>query len=117
MPDEQLFREVESSPVQLARIEGKIDLIKYQGDVMSKDMTHMKTDVERLKTDVHTLQLNEVARDKLAATVATTLKDKDLSDVANSEKKWTPVSKFYATVVAIAAASDVLYIFYKILHP
>ena len=94
MPD-SLIREVESSPVQLARIEGKIDLIKYQGDVMSKDMTHMKTDVEKLKTDVHTLQLNEVARDKLAATVATTLKDKDQADVANSERKWSPVSRVY----------------------
>lgn len=107
MPDESLFREVESSPVQLARIEGKIDLIKYQGDVMSTDITGVKVDVAKLKTDVHTLQLNEVARDKLAATVATTLKDKDQADVANSERRWSPLTKVYIAGGTISYAVSI----------
>lgn len=94
MPESE-SRETELSQVALARIEGKIDLIRYQGEVFGTDLTLVKTDVAKLKTDVHTLQLNEVARDKLAATVATTLKDKDQADVADSERKWSPISRVY----------------------
>ena len=72
MVDTPPVREAEAAPVQLTRIEGTINLIRYQNEDMAKCMTHMETGVEKLKTDVHTLQLEAVARDKLAVTVATT---------------------------------------------
>ena len=97
-------KEVESQPVQLARIEGKIDLIKYQGEVFAADLTIVKSDVAKLKTDVHTLQLNEVARDKLAATVAVTLKESDAALIVKNEQKWTPLTRLYA----IAATASIL---------
>ena len=101
---EQVEREVESSPVQLARIEGKIDLIKYQGEVLSNDLTIVKTDVAKLKMDVHTLQLGAVSRDELARTVAVTLKDADAALIVKNEQKWTPLTR------AVAITSLVLYI-------
>lgn len=101
--------QVESStPVQLARIEGKIDLIKYQGEVFARDMTIVKADVAKLKVDVHTLQLEAAGRDSTAKTVAETLKTKEEEAVNNSNLKWTPMARFITTIVGIGVFADMI---------
>jgi hypothetical protein len=112
MPDTPV-REAEPTSIQLTRIEGIINLIKYQGEVNSKDMSHVKVDIEKLKTDVHTLQLEAVARDKLAVTVATTLKDSDAALIVKNEQKWTPLTRIYIIGGTISYAMTIWLTYHK----
>ena len=106
-------REVELPEVQLTRIEGTINLIKYQNESMSKDMTDIKGDVERLKKDVHTLQLEAVARDKLAGTVALTLKDADAALIVKNDQKWTPLTRMIAITSLVLYVTTMYFLFKK----
>ena len=104
-------REAESSSVQLTRIEGTINLIKYQNEDMSKRMSHMEVGVDKLKTDVHTLQLEAVARDKLAGTVALTLKDADAALIVKNDQKWTPLTRMIAITSLVLYVSTMYFLF------
>ena len=106
-------REIELPEVQLTRIEGTINLIKYQNEDMAKDMTHVKVDVDKLKTDVHTLQLEAVARDKLAGTVALTLKDADAALIVKNDQKWTPLTRMIAITSLVLYVSTMYFLFNK----
>ncbi len=111
--DAPLDTQTEPSAVQLTRIEGTINLIKYQNENMSKDMTHVKVDVEKLKTDVHTLQLEAVARDKLAGTVASTLKDADAALIVKNDQKWTPLTRLVLIVTAVLYITSLYFLLHK----
>lgn len=105
-----------STPVQLARIEGKIDLIKYQGETFAKDLTVVKTDVAKLKTDVHTLQLEAASRDTTAKTIADTLKNREEEDSNSrsiSAAKWTPLNRLYLISGTIYGVVSLWYITHK----
>ena len=103
----------EPSAVQLTRIEGTINLIKYQNEGMSKDMTHVKGDVEKLKTDVHTLQLEAVARDKLAGTVATTLKDADAALIVKNDQRWSPLTRLVLILSGVTYFTSLYFLLSK----
>lgn len=113
MIDEDAPKNREPSAVALARIEGKIDLIKYQGEIMATDMTQVKIDVEKLKTDVHTLQLEAVARDKLAVTVATTLKDSDAALIVKNDRAWTPLARLVGVVSLVLYLTTLYFLIHK----
>lgn len=104
-------KETELPSVQLTRIEGTINLIKYQNEDMGKRLSAMSIDVEKLKTDVHTLQLEAVARDKLAGTVATTLKDADAALLVKNDQKWTPLTRIIAITSLILYITTMYFLF------
>ena len=104
-------QETELSSVQLTRIEGTLNLIKYQNEDMSNRITHISADVDKLKTDVHTLQLEAVARDKLAGTVATTLKDADAALLVKNDQKWTPLTRIIAVTTLILYVTTMYFMF------
>ena len=111
--DEIPLREAETSHVQLTRIEGTINLIKYQNESMAKRMGDLEVSVDKLKTDVHTLQLEAVARDRLAVTVATTLKDSDAALIVKNDQKWSPVTRLVAITSIILYVTTVFFLFHK----
>ena len=113
LADEQLNQPAELSTVQLTRIEGTLNLIKYQNETMSKDVSTVKGDVDKLKRDVHTLQLEAVARDKLAGTVARTLKDADAALIVKNEQRWTPLTRMIAITSLVLYVSTMYFLFNK----
>ena len=111
--DDPPIREAETSHVQLTRIEGTINLIKYQNEAMAKRMGDLEVSVGKLKTDVHTLQLEAVARDRLAVTVATTLKDSDAALIVKNDQKWSPVTRLVAITSIILYVTTVFFLFHR----
>ena len=93
MSDIVSAKEVESTQVQLTRIEGSINMVDYKVTNMITQVDTMKADISKLQTDVHTLQIEAVSREATAKTVASTLKEKNEEDQQHSEQKWSPYQK------------------------
>lgn len=101
---EAITREAESLPVQLTRMEGTINLIKYQGDDMAKRVTHVESSITRIESKVQKLELEAVARDATAVALATALKQADDNYKDKNTGKWTPLNRLYLFVGIIYVA-------------
>lgn len=88
-------REAESSQVQLTRMEGTINLIKYQNDDMVKRVSHLEVVTTKIQAEVQKLQLEAVARDASAVALAQALKQQDDNYKERTSQKWNPLNRVY----------------------
>jgi len=107
------IREAESSQVQLTRMEGTINLIKYQGEDMVKRVTHLEASSVRIEGKVQKLELEAVARDATAVALATALKQADDNYKEKTTGKWTPLNRVYL----LAGVLYALVTLYKMFKP
>ena len=112
MPDTNI-REAETLPVQLTRMEGTINLIKYQSGDMLTRVTHLETSSSRIESKVQKLELEAVARDATAVALATALKQADDNYKDKTTGKWTPLNRVYL----IAGIIYAMVILYKTFRP
>lgn len=103
-----MMRESESLPVQLTRIEGTINLIKYQNDDMVKRVGHLEGITAKIQAEVQKLQLEAVARDATSAAISISLEKASKARDEESDRAWSPVSKLVTVVVAIGVIVDVV---------
>lgn len=104
------IREAESSQVQLTRMEGTINLIKYQNDDMVKRVGHLEAVTTKIQAEVQKLQLEAVARDATAVALATALKQADDNYKEKTTGKWTPLNRIYLLAGIIYGAVTLWYI-------
>lgn len=106
----------EMPAVQLARIEGKIDLMAERAANTSARVEKLETYRERDAQAIGELRLGHqqlasdaISRDATVATTAKALRDAketqeatDRAAVARTESKWSPITKVFAVILAMS---------------
>lgn len=110
---ETQIREAESLPVQLTRIEGIVNHIKYQNDDVIRRVISLETVTNEIEGKVQKLELEAIARDDKAIALALALKEADQTYKDKNVGKWSPLNRVYLLVGIIYA----LVIAYKTFKP
>lgn len=110
---EASIREAESLPVQLTRIEGIVNLIKYQNDDVITRVTRLEVVTNTVEGKVQKLELEATARDDKAIALATALKEADDAYKDKNTGRWNPLNRIYLFAGVLYAAV----IMYKTFHP
>jgi len=88
----------ESTPVQLTRMEGKIDLLTYKLTSLDSRVEKHDQEIGVLKVDSQRLSEQAVARDATAVALAAALKEAETSRREKSEQTWTPFQRGIALI-------------------
>lgn len=95
-----------SVPVQLARMEGTLNLVADRIHGLSGRLDRHEADIAGLKATTGTLaQSAEVAR-ATAVEVATALKTADEVRRVRAERRWSPLAKLITVVLALVSISQ-----------
>lgn len=107
------IRSEEPTPVQLTRMEGKLDLVAYQLTNLNQRVDKHEGEIGTLKSEGQRLSEQAVARDATAVALAAALKEAEANRRTKSEQTWTPFQRGIAVLGAIATAIAI----YSILTP
>ena len=99
----------ESVSVQLTRMEGVLNLVGYKVTDLVIRVDRHERDLGELKLSTQQLAADAVARDATVAATAKALREaKEAQDataraeVSKSERTWSPFTKIFATIAAVA---------------
>lgn len=91
-------REAESLSVQLTRVEGVVNLVKYQNDDVITRVTRLERTANETESKVQKLELEATARDDKAIALALALKEADKTYKDKNTGRWTPLNRVYLLV-------------------
>lgn len=106
-------REAESLSVQLTRIEGVVNLVKYQNDDVITRVTRLERTANETESKVQKLELEATARDDKAIALALALKEADETYKDKNLGRWSPLNRIYLLVGILYAGI----LTYKVLKP
>jgi len=130
-------REAEAVPVTLMRIEGMVggvakdlaNLAEKLGEIKVEVTQHrgqigrLQSDVQQIKSDQASAAKDLIAADKARLDTASALEkqnkealDKAKTAVDQSNQRWQPTARFYATIIALAAAVGIVFYFWSMTH-
>ncbi|MCO4257422.1 hypothetical protein [Pseudarthrobacter cellobiosi] len=116
MPEDLTPRMAESVPVVLARMEGKLDGVKYRVDELIPRVTRIE---DRLTAqEILTLGLSKDAEAEEAKKIALALalKEADETRRNQSEQSWTPIQRFMAILASIVGAVSLAIYLYSTIN-
>ena len=104
---------VESTPVQLTRIEGVINLVADRVGGLITRVDRHDSEIGELKSQTQTLREQAVAGAEKAVALATALKEADESRRNKDTQVWSPFQKMLAVIAVLAAIASVLVYYLK----
>lgn len=93
----------EPTPVQLARMEGVLNLVAFQVTGLVTRVDKHEIDINELKSGHQRLESEAEARDLTVEAKARALREAKESEEAASRRTWTPFERML-TVIAVAAS-------------
>ena len=100
----------DQSPVLLARIEGKLDLILFQVTDHAGRIKNVESDVRNLASETQLLASEAKARDLTVEATAKALREAKESEeaatraeMARSEQTWTPIARSLAILAVVTS--------------
>jgi peptidoglycan hydrolase CwlO-like protein len=116
-----VVRSAESTPVTLARMEGKLDNVIERVSDLRAEVTHHEGLLVGLRSDMQQVQSDITSADEARTLAAAAVKAADEARVAaakaqvdNSTQRWTPAMRLYASLGGIASVAATIY---YITHP
>jgi len=92
----------ESTPVQLTRMEGKIDLLNERSADHRLRLDKHDAEISNLQSGVQSLQEGTLASEKATVALALALKEAKETAEANATQGYSPITKLYATAAFVA---------------
>jgi chromosome segregation ATPase len=112
-------REAEAMAITLTRMEGKLDSVVEKVSDLRAEVTQHRGEIRALQSVTQQLESDMKGAEEARALAAGAVKDADAARVAqakalvdNSTQRWTPVQRFYATLIALAAVGAIIYYLY-----
>jgi hypothetical protein len=106
--------EGESTGVQLARMEGKIDVtnahvsgLLQRVDGHAGELTAVKSDIQGLKAKTQTLAESQIAEATKAIALAAALKEADEARRTKTETTWTPFNRALVVLGSLVGLATV----------
>jgi peptidoglycan hydrolase CwlO-like protein len=114
-PEQRPVAMPESMPVQLTRMEGKLDRITDRVDDLRSRVDSHEVSIDNLKSQTQSLKEGAEASKETAVALALALKDAKetqeataRAEAAKSDSSWSPVQKMLAVIAGVAVLWGVL---------
>lgn len=104
-------KHAESVPVQLTRIEGIITLMDWKLTDVLRRVDRHDIEINELKSTTQHLQEGVVSDKATRIALANALKEADENRRIQAEHVWTPFTKMFATLAAVASLVGILFAF------
>ena len=118
IPQPNLIRTEEPTPVQLTRMEGVLNLVlervvnvNARVDKHEREIVEHRDDINELKSLTQTLQEGADADKKTAVALALALKEADETRRTKSEQSWSPITRLFAVLTTVATLLGVYFYF------
>lgn len=118
IPEPPQSRIKEPLPVQLTRMEGVLNLIAERGvntdrrvDGHASEIGAMKVSISGLQSETQTLREGADADKKTAVALALALKEADETRRTKSEQSWSPITRLFAVLTAVAGLLSIYFYF------